>query len=512
MKNRISEVENRDSVIEECRKEDGQVILVRDNQSECVLDFEQSTIHFDDYDRFVQFGYTDALVNMIWRHETFQDGTPKYLMRSRDSFNRSGYPITLNLADYGIEMIRQDTKYYVPVQTLSDILLTEMTNFVIYNGTDLFINDMKMNTDPEDPFNQSLPKGMRSTELCTFNYNEFALAMDFNYGQKEEQNITDFRSYMKSLGLEEPLLSEDPAVSAPAFAELMIQNLGSAHNSIEGPTCYLEDVDSYDERMGDFKPHYDRIAENYHIYMNAREQLYDEPGTYVPRYEEVGDTAILTFDGFDFADNGTDYYEKTVSVEDLGNCYHGIDTIGLIQYAHKQITRPDSPIENVVIDLTNNTGGDVDAGAFLLAWIMGSAPISLRNRTTGAETTSYYQCDANFDGVYDENDNLKSCGKKGYCLTSMRSFSCANMVPNILKETHSAVLLGETSGGGSCAVLPLCTADGTIVGISGKLEICTVNNGIYYGVDQGVIPDVTITDLATLYNRQKLVDTIHSLY
>ena len=54
-----------------------------------------------------------------------------------------------------------------------------------------------------------------------------------------------------------------------------------------------------------------------------------------------------------------------------------IDTLGLIFYAHKQITREDSPIENVVLDLSLNGGGAIDAAAVVAAWFLGDAEISI---------------------------------------------------------------------------------------------------------------------------------------
>lgn len=514
LKNQMAEIEKRDAVIESCQKNDEKVTLVRDNQSECVFDFDLSTIHFEDFDRFVQSGFTDALVSTVWSHETFSDGTAKYYQQAKDSVNRNGYPVDLNLADYDISFVRDGSQYFVPVQTMSDVLLNEMTDFLLFNGENLFIADDSMGSNPNAEAYYSVPKGMRSEELAKFTYNEFAFAMDFNYGQKKEQNITDFRSYLTSLDLTEPLLSQDPEEAAEAFHTLTARYLGGRHNLTAGYSYFIEeDMDFLDRLYGINSAMYDYEDGYFSLYMNGREQNYQHPEEMMPRYEEVGDTAILTFGSFDFPNaEDVDYYETVLTEEDLGNCYRGADIVGLIQYAHKQITRPNSPIENVVIDLSNNVGGDVDAGAYLLSWIMGTAPISVRNTATGAETTAYYQCDANFDRVYDERDNLKDCGKNIYCMVSPMTFSCANYVAAVLKETQSAVILGRHSAGGTCAVQPLSAADGTVVDISGRQELCTVVNGTYYPVDRGVEPDFTLTKLENFYNREKLADVIHSLY
>ena len=55
------------------------------------------------------------------------------------------------------------------------------------------------------------------------------------------------------------------------------------------------------------------------------------------------------------------YYE--IDTKDLSD----ENTIELIMKAHSMITRENSPIENVVIDLSCNHGGAADTAAFLLA-------------------------------------------------------------------------------------------------------------------------------------------------
>ncbi len=60
-------------------------------------------------------------------------------------------------------------------------------------------------------------------------------------------------------------------------------------------------------------------------------------------YEEVGDTAIITFDSF--AMNRNDYYTEA-------NLENPNDTIELISYAHSQTTHENSPINT-----TRQTGG-----------------------------------------------------------------------------------------------------------------------------------------------------------
>ena len=186
------------------------------------------------------------------------------------------------------------------------------------------------------------------------------------------------------------------------------------------------------------------------------------------------------------------------------------DTLGLIIYAHEQITREDSPIENVALDLSCNTGGAVDAAVFVLSWFLGDAQISVKDMTSGALSTAVYQADINMDKVFDSEDTVAD--RKLYCLISPVSFSCGNLVPAVLKSSQKVTLLGKTSGGGSCAVQQLSTACGTLFQISGRFRLSFLKNGSFYDIDQGVDPDFYIDDIANFYNREALTNYINNLF
>lgn len=92
-----------------------------------------------------------------------------------------------------------------------------------------------------------------------------------------------------------------------------------------------------------------------------------------------------------------------------------------------------------------------------------------------------------------------------------------NLVPAVLKETNKATLIGQTTGGGTCAVFNISTADGTLLTISGPNQLSTIKNGSYYSIDRGIEPDVYVKDMNVLYakdgetSRGKLINLINSL-
>ena len=226
-------------------------------------------------------------------------------------------------------------------------------------------------------------------------------------------------------------------------------------------------------------------------------------GNIVPGYTEIGDTAFVTLDSFTLTN--TDYY--TADLDNMPG-----DTIASVINAHRQITRENSPIRNIVLDLSLNGSGDSSAAVFLLSWILGDARLSPKSTFNGAESTAEYQADVNLDHAFDEQDTLAGRGLRVFCLTSPASFSCGNLVPWAFREDGTVKLLGSMTGGGSCITLPLTTAWGTSYITSSPNRLSFLKNGSYYDVDKDVDPDYVISSYERYYDREALAEYIRSLY
>ena len=104
-----------------------------------------------------------------------------------------------------------------------------------------------------------------------------------------------------------------------------------------------------------------------------------------------------------------------------------------------------------------------------------------------------YEVDRNFDGVFDEKDKDVHYDLNFAVLTSGMSFSCGNLFPSMLKD-NGVPVMGETSGGGSCAIQAMCTADGFCFQISSfraRLNTLAGEN-----IDEGITPDLPIANSA----------------
>ena len=422
-----------------------------------------------------------------------------FALREGTYLNRAGDDITLNLADYLIDIVAVDGECYIPFQTLNDLLLTDEYMYYVFDGEKVI--GSAYNCSLIDAMD-SAPKHAPSEAFAMFNYQELCLLLDCKYGLKPEHNIETFgQFFLNNQELFQNLVSTNPMRSSYAIANLCHTFFDDLHSGFRRGSYQFErnkDIEGIIS-LAYSGPTMRSSIKQGRIFENARKAVYR---AWVPGYEEVDDTAFITFDHF--TAERSDYYDMMVIRDEPR------DTIDLIIYANSQIKREGSPIKNIVIDLSNNGGGDSDAAIFLIAWLLGEADIALRDTFTGAETNAIYLADVNLDGEFNEQDSVAD-GYRLYCLTSNNSFSCGNLVPAACRSSGRVTLIGQTTGGGSCVVLPCSTAAGTIFQISGNKQVSIIRNGSFYNTDAGVEPDFRLDKPESYYNRPALVEYLHDL-
>ena len=460
------------------------------------FDFKADTIHMTDYN--VYFSTEEVLIPLMAMDEG-------YVKTADNSNEMAGDEITFDLSSYDIDMIRSGDKYYVPFQTLADIFMAEQPLTIAYNGeaviacTGDFFDGEGGLTDLGKLY-YSAPEGDRSEELGKYTYNELCFLMGNFYGLKENHGIESFDKLLDNNAFREPMSGTD-ARTADALLYRLIHFIINDQHSVyldsspysgSGYTAELK------EQFGQGPCREETIAIMTEL-AEARSKYYPDG---VPGYEEIGNTAYITFD--DFTAPTRNYPEEPATAKDR-------DTIGIISYSLSQILRKDSPVENVVLDLSQNKGGKAPAAAYVLSAFLGNANLSLRDTLTNATATYTYRADTNFDGEFDDKDTLAGRDLNLFCLTSKISFSCGNLVPCIFMQTGNVAIIGQHTGGGACSITPMSTADGSIFRTSSNMQLSFMRNGSLYDVDQGVDPDYFIHDLSFLYDRQALTDYINNL-
>lgn len=493
-------------------------VYFRENGS--CLQVMGNKICVSDIDRFVMAPNASNPFD-LGEYPMREDG--KQLIKSGSFQSVKGEWSIYDLDKYGLQLIWREHECYIPVQVFSDLFVSSLYVNLAYN--DKVMIAMPYNGIKENPYDakdnrlSALGKLFYDCEPYTktaahsqFTYNALCLALDANYGLMAEHGINDFDDLLSRSGITTMMMSGDPMNTIAVLYQLALANFADSHSAcsssqMPGSTGSLGDMASEASRMYVGLAMSQMIGGEINQKMAIAADLTSARARYYPDgpigYEEVDDTAFITFDAFMY-DAERDYYNTEIT-------NNPNDTMELLLYAYRQITREDSPIKNVVLDLSNNGGGMAPMAIAASAWMLGNPCISAENVKNGAFGTVLYTVDFNLDGVPVIQESMKALGMNLYCLTSPSSFSCGNLVPAVLKASGQVTMIGRNSGGGACVVRSLTTADGAFFTVSGPTRLVTTMNGSRTSVEGGTEPDVYISKIEHLYDRPYMVNLIHDL-
>ena len=498
--------------------------------STALIDLTKRKIYFSNYDHYMSM-FQSSSSKTFFDIANVQEND---FIKIEKSFNSWGAPIEVNFSGFEDFVLCAEIdgklNYYVSLNTFGNLF----TNYrYVYNGKEEYsvnkiINNGFDNAKEFYRFDEGTGKKMRSSALTNFTYNELCINLDLNYGLKElHGNKFDcFDSYFEYVGLKSKLLNPDPEIFCKAIWDLCEAYFSDNHSNFKFASYYCgydiakkfaERVETGDENLLTGNSIYEKMV----LYKTARQNVYREnvPGL---EFSDDGKTAIVRFDHYTTSGdsdlnaiiNETNL-ELGKTTEDICNSIKEnytaiqkyIETEYYLYCVNKMI-KENPEVENVILDMSNNTGGSCRTAVATLAWMLGEVQTNITNSITGAKCSSVYVCDINADGKFDENDTIKD--KKLFCLISPASFSCGNMVPAMLKSSDRVVLLGETSGGGSAVVYPTMAADSTTFRISSRYVMSENKNGSNYDIDKGIEPHVRLQP-ETLYNKEKICSIVANM-
>lgn len=482
--------------------------LVNGREDMVLFDTKQNVLLISNEDGFVASDKKEYMFDIVHLGDS---GDNANLLKHYNMSYISGDAISIDLNVYGIHLAEYNGKCLVPVALFNDLIFCGTGFNLVFNSENMFViasyTGLIVSGEPTEfgALYYMSEKKERPQPLIDFAYRELCLNLDVNYGLKEKHGITSFNSYFIRTGLREYLMSNDPDEYYTGLSMLTLCYLGDGHSVARVPTPYTGhpgkamDPDLWDKRVING---YNNTMYNSYNYKIKRIEVTGNIAA--PGYFENGDTAFVVFDAFVY-DRDKDYY--SITPQNNPN-----DTVELLLYADGQIRRENSPIKNVVIDISNNGGGMADAAACVASWFVKTGSFALDSTLTGCKSDTIYYFDANRNHVFNEDGDTLKGSYNLYCLISPVSFSCGNLIPAVFKASGDVTLLGKHSGGGACVVAMLSTADGCIFQASSSCRLSTVFNGSYYDVDTGVAPDVYIDRIDDMYDADFITKLIASLH
>ena len=464
----------------------------------------------------------DAFTNMMdllqpGMANVYYDGMP-FVRYKSIKYMPAVSTVTLDFAKYGID-IHADGRgaVYFPFATLADIYSDLFYHHAGFNGEKVVantsVNEISLARIDPDYNKTLLSKKTRSQSMADFAYREICFAMDHFYGHPGRVALD---ASLKAKGMDRTLEEDLPAgrtikklLKSTNLAEYFVGMSGlnalyyDGHTSMDISSVMGRDRSKYEDLVSEVrglqekhKDVMDAIREGrssmggrYQDVMAIRTQrpeCYETQDTYIKK----GNTAVCVFNSFNTRaeDAWNAYYEGKGPKPNI-NDNKGDSMVIFLDALEKASADPE--VENFIVDITANGGGSADIVMAMTSLIMNKSYLSYDNPLTGQRSIVEYEVDRNFDGVFDKKDKKVHYDLNFGVLTSQVSFSCGNLFPSMLKD-NGVPVIGETSGGGSCAIQAMCTADGFCFQISSFRSRLNTLSG--ENIDAGITPTIPIAN------------------
>ena len=413
-------------------------------------------------------------------------------------------PVTLDFAGHRIPVRAGEADVYLPLATLSDIFTNLSYTYAAWNGEKVYVNsDNRLppawQRDPDygDPIYR---RADRAPDMAAFAYDELCFAVDTFYGYPGRAPINDA---LAKLGLDGALSGYSDA-SRRCRALLRSENRGEyaagaallgalfddgGHTGFNFLAGYAEKPEfaafagDYAEAARDNPADATAYNDRRHRQATIKAMQQKRRAAYGnAHYAERGDTAVIWFDSFMYDFEGWQaYYDGAGPRPEGDQMAHVIDGL------NRAAGNPE--IRNVVFDISCNTGGSADMVAAIMSLIDDAPTFDVKNLLIRRVARQKYRVDRNFDGAFDAGDAEVRFDFRFGVLTSRFSYSCANLLPALMRDRGMAVL-GEPSGGGTCAVETHATPEGLSYQLSSGLGRLVDARG--NTIDDGVPVDIPL--------------------
>jgi len=175
----------------------------------------------------------------------------------------------------------------------------------------------------------------------------------------------------------------------------------------------------------------------------------------------------------------------------------------------EQITKANPAVENIILDLSFNTGGNVGALYRVVGFITDQPfKTSSISVATGSKSTSYIQI----------NDVPSYANLNWGLLISPVTYSAANELATIFQENELGPIIGVKSSGGSASITPVLLPSGTAFTMSSNnMNAYRTGSGtaedpyVYHSNEYGIDPTYP-TDISMIYDNDTLMAAMLDYY
>ena len=489
------------------------------------------TIRSDEFIRILSA--TDNITNGIG-YSYFETVTSASAKSPAITMNNASTPTTyvkgketveIKLGDYGMKMFVFDTTkvklngfegykndLFIPFQALSSAFF--FYSIATFNGSDyyLWLDDELFNANTAfrayDSGRESRPT--RSQFSAEWNYRNLCMFFDINYSLKTKRNLVGkdnigprINDSIFANGLGFDLLSQDTAVYDSAFVKFLMAYIDDVHTSYTEPSLYQPKKAVRDYAMLAYKvagPRRVQLEKTLTDLKARRDKAGGGQGVYYVEEEGQKKMAVIVFDGFVGSDPGTETDLPKLAAT---------NTYQFLRKAFEDIAS-NASVQNVVLDLSCNTGGACDQCFLALCFLEDPENFYMGQWNVLDNSMTKFTASIN-DGT---STSLKK-NYKFYVLTSGCSFSCGNYFPSVCKwqfnkNSLTVPIVGKQSGGGAANVKSAQTADGALFKTSCATQMCEFGaSNDYVCIDAGVPVDYEI-EYDDFYSGDKIYKNLYN--
>ncbi|MBU1020819.1 MAG: DUF5011 domain-containing protein [Firmicutes bacterium] len=383
--------------------------------------------------------------------------------------------ITIPLGEYCFDLVIYEeagvTYYLMPFHVADLIFAGGVYYDAYYNGDKIWGIDTFIisGTTPEEQVildevrTSSFNSLTMERDLKEASYHYLALALDYFYGLKEDKGVDTFYSLLVNYA-DDLITRTDSTLYSRIFD--IAYALDDLHTSHSFTGYYADPSLEYQiTSLGDLGPN----TQNYYNGSWGIEDLI---------VAKFGSTANIP--SFRYLDN-----DKTIVIYITG---FSVDTPGEV-YKILEALKP--TVENIVIDLTFNGGGNLGAVLRIFGY-MTEERIQYHSQNPGDNSAVTYYIESDYT-AYDYN---------WFIVSSSVTFSAANLMTSMAKELDFATVVGQPSSGGASSIGVIITPDGSCLLISTNNVLSTrVGNEIdgyeYFSIEYGITPEYYMQDVTS---------------
>ena len=433
-----------------------------------------------------------GIARYLMTRDRYSNSSLSYGLEEDDKLVKEGkddVEVELYEGDYLVEF---ENEIYYPFSLLSAVFSFANEVTLFYNYQDIFVYEDYDDFDEANYYitnnTKTTPRNEMTSVIMNYRYVPQAVITDryntYSFVLRNFYGLAEVLGYDMKNALESINFKTNIAKTSMTYGNVGLYELNGVlddrHTALF-TNLWESGLSQIPSDEGSQKTKSQVIARNIYTMM-ARGGVYNSDKVFYSSSKKTAYINVPSFSNIFTPENGkkiSDCTRDEIAVED--------DAYRLAVLLDEVKKVPE--VENVILDVSLNGGGfvgNLEKMISLLAKDTNGVILAYREAFLGNEYVETIKFDANIDGKFDLDD-VYGDDYNFYIMTSGYSYSCANAFPFLAQKQNLATIIGETSGGGECAVYVAHMPTGEPLYYSSLFRLGYYQDDVFYGNNDGAI-------------------------